>query len=180
MSLGWFGKIPALGDFSTRRLPSSFVEPWDRWLSQELSAAQARLGDAWPARYRRVPIICFASSEGSVDEHAWHGILVPSFDRVGREFPLTITRSHMNTGRVPSQSWFAAVVAIGQRALEPGFSATDLDSALTAIGDVPPSEYVDVAIAGASAWWRWPNEPASALIADNFPTGLAFADLFEL
>jgi type VI secretion system protein ImpM len=180
MSLGWFGKIPALGDFSVRRLPQSFVEPWDRWLSQELSAAQARLEEAWPVRYRRAPIVCFALSAGFIDERDWHGILVPSFDRVGREFPLTITRSHMNEPQRPPQSWWAAVVAAGQRALEPGSSASDLDIALTAIRDATPSDCVDVAIAANSAWWRWRNEPASAHLSDNLPTGVAFTDLFGL
>ena len=26
---GWYGKLPASGDFVTRRLPPSFIEPWD-------------------------------------------------------------------------------------------------------------------------------------------------------
>jgi len=35
---GWYGKLPALGDFASRRLPPVFVEPWDRWLATGLSA----------------------------------------------------------------------------------------------------------------------------------------------
>jgi type VI secretion system protein ImpM len=173
---GWFGKIPALGDFSTRRLPRSFVEPWDRWLSQELAAAQTRLGDAWPAHYRRAAIVCFAVSAGAVDEHAWHGILVPSFDRVGREFPLTITRSHT---QIPSRPWWAAMAAIGQRVLEPGFGASELDAALAAIRDDTPSECTGV-VARNSAWWRWPDEPARAVICDELPSGAVFCELFGL
>ena len=87
---GWFGKIPSLGDFATRRLPGSFVEPWDEWLSAELSEARFVLGDTWPAIYEQAPISCFSLGLGTVDDHTWHGILVPSFDRVGRQFPLTI------------------------------------------------------------------------------------------
>ena len=41
--VGWFGKIPALGDFVTRHLPPSFVQPWDEWLSAELSEARLLL-----------------------------------------------------------------------------------------------------------------------------------------
>ena len=26
---GWYGKIPSLGDFASRRLPQSFVAAWD-------------------------------------------------------------------------------------------------------------------------------------------------------
>ena len=29
---GWFGKLPGLGDFASRRLPDTFVAAWDRWL----------------------------------------------------------------------------------------------------------------------------------------------------
>ena len=35
---GWYGKLPALGDFASRRLPPEFVEPWDRWLAAGLAA----------------------------------------------------------------------------------------------------------------------------------------------
>jgi type VI secretion system protein ImpM len=170
--LGWFGKIPALGDFATRRLPLSFVEPWDRWLSQELATAQARLGDAWCARYRHAPVICFIVDTGVLDANAWQGILVPSFDRVGREFPLTITRSHT---QIPSRPWWSSLVGVGKRVLEPGFSANDLDAALTAIRDDASIDRID-----ANAWWRWPDEPASALVSHDLPSGDSFCKLFGL
>ena len=33
---GFWGKLPAAGDFVGRRLPAAFVEPWDRWVSRHL------------------------------------------------------------------------------------------------------------------------------------------------
>ena len=53
---GWFGKIPSLGDFASRRLPPTFVKPWDQWLSAELPEARFVLADAWPAIYEQAPI----------------------------------------------------------------------------------------------------------------------------
>ena len=33
---GFYGKMPATGDFVTRRLSGDFVRAWDRWLAQHL------------------------------------------------------------------------------------------------------------------------------------------------
>ncbi|RUW25688.1 type VI secretion system-associated protein TagF, partial [Mesorhizobium sp. M4B.F.Ca.ET.013.02.1.1] len=33
---GFYGKIPATGDFVSRRLTGDFVRVWDRWLAQHL------------------------------------------------------------------------------------------------------------------------------------------------
>ena len=40
---GWYGKLPASGDFATRRLPPSFIEPWDAWLNAMLPVPVVRL-----------------------------------------------------------------------------------------------------------------------------------------
>jgi type VI secretion system protein ImpM len=37
---GWFGKLPSLGDFASRRLPDAFVSRWDRWLQGGLARAR--------------------------------------------------------------------------------------------------------------------------------------------
>jgi type VI secretion system protein ImpM len=122
---GWFGKIPALGDFATRRLPVSFVTPWDEWLSSELSELRAQWEDEWSARFRRAPTLCFEIDAGVVDTHAWQGVIVASHDRVGREFPLTLAQSDIAaTGTV---EWWAGLVATAGRALEPGCGIAEFD-----------------------------------------------------
>ena len=40
---GFYGKTPRHGDFIKRRLPRSFVDPWDDWLQR------ADLGQSRPA-----------------------------------------------------------------------------------------------------------------------------------
>jgi len=35
---GFYGKMPATGDFVTRRLPGDFVRVWDRWLAQHIAS----------------------------------------------------------------------------------------------------------------------------------------------
>ena len=56
---GWFGKLPHLGDFASRRLPPSFVRPWDRWLQRGLASARSELGERWLDLYLVAPILRF-------------------------------------------------------------------------------------------------------------------------
>src|ERR1700760_2726477 len=87
---GWFGKIPGLGDFAHRRLPGRLVQRWDDWLSEELAESAQVLGEGWAQAYERAPALCFCATPGVVDETSWWGVVVSSYDRVGREFPLTV------------------------------------------------------------------------------------------
>jgi type VI secretion system protein ImpM len=87
---GIYGKLPSNGDFVTRRLPAAFVEPWDRWLQESLADSQVQLGARWLNTYLTSPVWRFALSPGSAGQLAWAGLLMPSVDRVGRYFPLTL------------------------------------------------------------------------------------------
>jgi len=185
---GWFGKIPALGDFVTRRLPPTFVDPWDAWLSAELVAARRALADAWPSAYRQTPIWRFALTAGAIDQARWLGVLIPSFDRVGRQFPLTIA-----TGGPfgAAQRVWAALVAAGRRALEPSCDADGVDCALrellgSATEDQAPPDgshiapMLEAAAEGSSLWWPWSAEDptgSAACTFDNLPTGKNFLKL---
>jgi type VI secretion system ImpM family protein len=133
---GWFGKIPALGDFATRRLPASFVGPWDEWLSAELAASAEALGGAWGEAYRAAPVLCFCAGPGVIDQHAWHGTVVASYDRVGREFPLTLAAPGAPQ-KGPETGW-GPWVAVARRALIPGYSPAGLDEALAGLCAAPP------------------------------------------
>jgi len=87
---GWYGKLPAIGDFAFRRLPQHFIAAWDRWLADGLNASRAVLGDRWLECYLNAPVWRFGLMRGLIDEQAWFGIMMPSVDRVGRYFPLTV------------------------------------------------------------------------------------------
>ena len=90
---GWYGKLPALGDFAGRRLPPLFVDPWDRWLA--LGMSHWRDSDpAWLEAFLAAPTWRFALGAGVPFELSpgYAGVLMPSVDRVGRYFPLTIAR----------------------------------------------------------------------------------------
>src|SRR5574337_1028442 len=89
---GWHGKLPALGDFASRRLDAGFVEPWDAWLSHGL--ARLRQQPGWPGAYLASPswrfVLLPGVLPGAAGEGCWAGVLMPSVDRVGRYYPLTI------------------------------------------------------------------------------------------
>jgi type VI secretion system protein ImpM len=89
---GWFGKIPNLGDFASRRLPEGFIRRWDRWLQGGLAQSRGELGEAWIDTYLVAPILRFWVAPGTLGPNAWTGLLMPSVDRVGRHFPLTLAQ----------------------------------------------------------------------------------------
>ena len=53
--LGYYGKVPTNGDFVLRRLPRSFVDPWDAWLQRAMAISREQLaeGDALILRQLR-------------------------------------------------------------------------------------------------------------------------------
>jgi type VI secretion system protein ImpM len=172
---GWFGKIPALGDFVSRRLPQTFVDPWDAWLSAELVAAQDALADDWLSTYRQGPIWRFALMAGAINRDCWYGVCLPSFDRVGRQFPLTIAVGGRTRADTP-EPWWAAFVAAGLRAADPACDADGVDAALRSfLGDPATVEHCAEAFErhiapvlasigdGSSLWWpRLGDDPAGA------------------
>ena len=87
---GWYGKLPMLGDFASRRLPQPFIDRCDDWLSRGIEASRQQLGDDWLNTYLTGPLWRFAWGPGVVDAQWWFGVLMPSVDNVGRYFPLVV------------------------------------------------------------------------------------------
>ena len=90
MEVGFFGKLPSHGDFVRRRVADDFVTGWDSWLQLCLAQSRETLGDAWLDTYLTSPVWRFALAPLVCGAAAVAGILVPSVDRVGRYFPLTL------------------------------------------------------------------------------------------
>lgn len=87
---GWHGKLAALGDFASRRLPPGVQQACDHWLARMLADSQALLGERWLGAYLRAPLWRTAWAPGVLDEQWWFGALMPSCDAVGRYFPLLV------------------------------------------------------------------------------------------
>ena len=87
---GFYGKLPGVGDFVTRRLPWEFTSVWDDWLQQGMQASREALGARWLERYLSAPIWRFQVAPGVCGPAGWRGLFFASVDRVGRYFPLTL------------------------------------------------------------------------------------------
>lgn len=87
---GAFGKMPSLGDFFRVNLPVGFVDAWDGWVQSALVEGRRRLGEAWQDCYMSAPIWRFSLAAGLAGEVAATGVIMPSVDRVGRQYPLTL------------------------------------------------------------------------------------------
>jgi type VI secretion system protein ImpM len=190
---GWFGKIPALGDFASRRLPPEFISAWDDWLSEGLPEAQQSLGADWLECYLKAPIWCFALTPGVLDARPWCGVLMPSVDRVGRQYPLTFAASFAPRIEI-ARPWWSALIEVAMRVKEPGCDAEALETRLLAAQGVPPcvaagpiESPLATALAGAgpatSLWWPWsghgPDDQTGSAL-DGLPRGDRFVRLFAL
>jgi len=88
--VGLFGKLPSHGDFLRRRTSDKFVDAWDAWLRECLAESRTALGDRWVDIYLTSPAWRFVCAAGACGPVPVIGLMVPSVDRVGRFFPLTL------------------------------------------------------------------------------------------
>jgi type VI secretion system protein ImpM len=90
LDVGLYGKLPSHGDFLRRRTSDAFVSVWDAWLQDCMAASRSALGDRWLDVYLTSPAWRFTGEAGICGPSPVLGLMVPSVDRVGRYFPLTI------------------------------------------------------------------------------------------
>lgn len=100
--IGWYGKLPARGDFIGRGLSAAWRREWDDWLRQGFVLAAERLGGGEPLRERLGEFVPWRYAATSSVGERWCGIVVPSHDRVGRVFPLTLAE-RVDTGASPAR-----------------------------------------------------------------------------
>jgi type VI secretion system protein ImpM len=87
LAIGWFGKLPSSGDFVFRRLPRSLLDDLDTWARHGLAELRGSMSD-WKQAFASAPAWNFAIPACVAGGTTLIGVLVPSHDRVGREFPL--------------------------------------------------------------------------------------------
>ncbi len=90
VEVGFYGKLPSHGDFLRRRVANDFVDAWDGWLQEFFAASRAALGNRWLDVYLTSPAWRFACAAGTFGAAPVVGLMVPSVDRVGRYFHLTL------------------------------------------------------------------------------------------
>ena len=90
MEVGFYGKLPSHGDFLRRRTSDAFVDVWDSWLQECMATSRATLADRWLDLYLTSPAWRFVCAASVCGPEPVVGLMVPSVDRVGRYFPLTL------------------------------------------------------------------------------------------
>ncbi|HKQ23913.1 MAG TPA: type VI secretion system-associated protein TagF [Burkholderiales bacterium] len=131
---GYFGKIMSFSDFVSRRLPRNFIEPWDDWLQQSVLSSKERLGPGWNDIYLTSPIWRFVLSRGVCGPTAWAGVLMPSIDRVGRHFPLTLAVEMPDAfgplAVLAETAWFEGLEELALSTLDEPFDVEAFDALL--------------------------------------------------
>ncbi|RNF31848.1 hypothetical protein NM04_04920 [Massilia aurea] len=140
---GLFGKLASHGDFVQRRLPPYFIAAWDTWLQQGIREGRLRLGAAWPERYLHAPLWRFVLAPGVCGQTAMAGVLLPSVDRVGRHFPLTLAAPHEHAASclldlaTTGMDWFDRLADLAVCAMWGDLALEELEPALVRLGGPP-------------------------------------------
>ena len=144
---GYFGKVPARGDFITCRIQPEMAERWDAWLGMLTVAVREQSGPAWPDVWLTAPLWHFALAPGVLSERGAAGVLVASVDKVGRMFPFTIIGP---SAGIPAEGWSDEAERLVLGSLDDEFDPAVLDEALKTLGqpiDPTPLE------PDATLWW---------------------------
>ncbi len=176
VSFGFYGKIPARGDFVRSGLPRGFIDGWDGWLQQVMCESRVFLADAWLSAWMVAPVWRFYLSGGHCGPGAACGVFMPSVDRAGRHFPLTLACVGGPDGQhlAASLAWLCAAEAAGIEAV-----TADLDPDALA-GRLPPPDMQGAQWrlpAGACAWSTEgaPLVPAREFATEALPDAALFA-----
>jgi type VI secretion system protein ImpM len=171
---GFFGKLPARGDFVCLRLPRAFTAPWDSWVASMLAGSRDALGPGWLDAWLEAPVWRFALPAGLCGPLAALGLMLPSVDRAGRYFPLTFAALFADTaadgGNDGDPAWLGRCEAAGRAALD---EDADPERVLAMMG--PPPRLAPPPAAG-SCWWTdgGPFVPAGRTHCPGMPDMAAF------
>ncbi len=154
VEMALFGKLAARGDFITRNVPRPLQRPLEDWLSRVMNGSREVLGGHWDQAYVSAQAWFFwigaeafedarsfaASNLQSTQIGVLTGVLVPSADRLGRRFPLTLLLGGERARAVPPPTisppdhrWYGALAA---RAVQ-FRQASDLAPVEAALGAMP-------------------------------------------
>jgi len=192
---GWFGKLPNLGDFASRRLPDAFVQGWDRWLQRSIASARSEIGERWLAAYLVAPIRRFWLAPGVLGATSWAGLLMPSVDRVGRHFPLTIAQPAQSlAAALAAHDWYRALDAVARQVLDVQFTIDDLEHGLATVAPPRGDAAADSSARRLAAvllrdgesnpprslWWcDDADQPAQFRCFETLPPASAFVSMLE-
>jgi type VI secretion system protein ImpM len=162
-AVGVFGKLPVMGDFLDRGLPRDAVDRWHAWLVAGLASARAELGARFEPAYMAAPVWRFVAPGLGLT-----GVLLPSVDAVGRQFPLTLAAvlpaDPDPLALVEAEGWFETLEDAGRAGLALDGAPAPWITAVTGLAGPRPArsagpppdgwQALDAAITGAAAALR--------------------------
>jgi len=162
-AIGFFGKVTSYGDFVANRFDAALRRLIDDWLQRSIEHSQRSLGPAWKGAFEAMPVWRFVFAPGLVGQRGFAGLMMPSIDRVGRQFPLMLAA---RLAAPPSQLhaaenlqlWFNVAERLLLSTRQPGFDLKRFDEALAAL-PTPPNG--DGEVLNARSFWWTPNEEGS-------------------
>lgn len=150
---GFFGKLQSHGDFVSRFLANSFTSTWDKWLQESLAASKKQLGETWLETYLSSPIWHFAISSGICGHESSAGVLMPSVDKVGRYFPLTIAvilpadltpiQIYEVSHEAGQRGWFEKAKQLALSTLSEDFDFNEFEKQFETLGSPLPNTLED-------------------------------------
>lgn len=185
---GFYGKIPARGDFVQSGLPRSFVEPWDAWIGSVLAASRELLGEEWLPAWLEAPVWRFALAAGICGPDAVLGLWMPSVDRAGRQFPLTLAAVAAGAGlpeSIRDQGGFLAVAEeAGREAVATDLAPEDLARRVLAAAETPgedPGAGPGLFATEGASWWTagGPRVAAQRFTGERLPGEDVFARMLD-
>lgn len=176
MIAGFYGKLPARGDFVRGALPRDFTDRWDAWLAPAIAGSRERMGEDWLPAFLEAPVWRFALSAGLCGGRAALGLMLPSVDRAGRYFPLTFAALY-DDGIAPDDDplWLDGCEAAGRAALEQD-AGPELLGAMLGVPEA--AERMETGIM-QSVWWTEgaPRVPATRFVLPGLPDASVYATM---
>jgi type VI secretion system protein ImpM len=86
-----YGKLPSVGDFISRRMSYGLQQFWDRWCAMGLDALRHSRPDGQLGAWHEGPMWAFLLPQQPGISICQMGVLAPSQDRVGRQFPFVVS-----------------------------------------------------------------------------------------
>lgn len=140
LSVGWYGKLPGVGDFASRGVSRQTLDILDNWMQDGLTTLEQRTGE-WLTPFLHAPIWNMILPAGKLSRLPMIGCIGPSCDRVGRGFPLTLLLSGPESLAfrsliAQSTDWLTATREILQQAIERKYLPDQLDQRLRHLTEI--------------------------------------------
>lgn len=193
--VSWFGKLPCVGDFCSHNMPASLQSTLDEWLSHIIQQGQETHGDAWTQAYFETPVhgfICARNTLPSFEEEMAVGIIMPSVDKAGREFPFILieqlpVQANQHLSEQSISNWFLYAHAKCADALNEEWTLDHLNQALLDLPllqdeTTPETRTWTETKTGHSQWFRigFDGSIQWALECEGLPNTQAFETLLGL